>query len=114
MGLAIGAYGLTQALFQIPFGLLSDRIGRKPVIVGGLVLFAIGSVVAACTNVTTSGEGFSVVINQPAPTSCIHVPMLLIRVAAQRSANALWPNGDQAETVALRGAVAVLVDELLT
>nr|WP_058556823.1 MFS transporter [Thiohalocapsa sp. ML1] len=47
VGLAIGAYGLTQALLQIPFGLLSDRIGRKPVIYAGLVLFAVGSVVAA-------------------------------------------------------------------
>jgi predicted MFS family arabinose efflux permease len=47
VGLAIGAYGLTQAVLQIPFGLLSDRIGRKPVIYGGLVIFAIGSVVAA-------------------------------------------------------------------
>lgn len=47
VGLAIGAYGLTQALLQIPFGLLSDRIGRKPVIYGGLMLFALGSVIAA-------------------------------------------------------------------
>ncbi len=47
IGLAVGIYGLTQALLQIPFGLLSDRIGRKPVIVGGLVLFALGSVIAA-------------------------------------------------------------------
>ena len=47
VGIAIGAYGLTQALLQIPFGMLSDRIGRKPVIIGGLVVFAIGSVVAA-------------------------------------------------------------------
>jgi MFS family permease len=46
-GLAIGIYGLTQALLQIPFGLASDRIGRKPVIVGGLLLFALGSVLAA-------------------------------------------------------------------
>ncbi len=46
-GLAIGAYGLTQALLQIPFGMLSDRIGRKPVIFGGLLLFALGSLVAA-------------------------------------------------------------------
>ena len=46
-GLAIGTYGLTQALFQIPFGMLSDHIGRKPVIVGGLLIFALGSVVAA-------------------------------------------------------------------
>jgi MFS family permease len=47
LGLAIGAYGLTQALLQIPMGLLSDKIGRKPVIIGGLVIFALGSVVAA-------------------------------------------------------------------
>lgn len=47
VGLAIGAYGLTQALLQIPFGLLSDRIGRKPVIIGGLLIYAVGSVIAA-------------------------------------------------------------------
>ena len=46
-GLAIGVYGVTQALLQIPAGLLSDRIGRKPVIIGGLLVFALGSVVAA-------------------------------------------------------------------
>lgn len=47
IGLAIGAYGLTQAIFQIPFGWLSDRFGRKPIILFGLVLFVIGSLVAA-------------------------------------------------------------------
>ena len=47
IGLAIGAYGLTQALLQIPFGMLSDRFGRKKIISLGLILFAIGSVVAA-------------------------------------------------------------------
>ncbi|MBB3231987.1 MFS transporter [Halomonas stenophila] len=47
VGLALGVYGLTQAVLQIPFGLLSDRIGRKPVIAGGLALFLLGSVVAA-------------------------------------------------------------------
>lgn len=47
VGVAIGVYGLTQALLQIPFGMLSDRIGRKPVIAGGLLLFALGSVIAA-------------------------------------------------------------------
>ena len=47
MGLALGIYGLTQACLQIPFGVLSDRLGRKPVIAFGLILFAVGSVVAA-------------------------------------------------------------------
>lgn len=47
IGLAVGAYGLTQAGLQIPMGALSDRVGRLPVIVAGLAIFAIGSVVAA-------------------------------------------------------------------
>lgn len=47
IGLALGAYGLTQAIFQLPFGMASDRYGRKRVIYFGLVIFAIGSLVAA-------------------------------------------------------------------
>lgn len=47
IGIALGAYGLTQAILQIPFGWLSDRIGRKPVVYLGLILFALGSFVAA-------------------------------------------------------------------
>jgi len=47
IGIALGAYGLTQAFFQIPFGKLSDHWGRKPVIALGLVIFAIGSAIAA-------------------------------------------------------------------
>lgn len=50
IGFAIGIYGLAQAIFQIPFGLLSDRIGRKPLIVGGLVIFVIGSIIAALSD----------------------------------------------------------------
>jgi len=47
VGLALGAYGLTQAVLQIPFGWASDRWGRTPVIAAGLVIFAIGSFIAA-------------------------------------------------------------------
>lgn len=53
VGLALGVYGLTQSIFQIPFGMLSDRIGRKPVIAGGLLLFCVGSVIAASSDSIT-------------------------------------------------------------
>ena len=52
IGMAIGIYGLTQALLQIPFGYLSDRFGRKPILLIGLLIFLLGSVVAAnATNI---------------------------------------------------------------
>ena len=47
VGLAMGLYGLTQAVCQLPLGMASDRWGRKRVIVAGLLVFALGSVVAA-------------------------------------------------------------------
>jgi predicted MFS family arabinose efflux permease len=50
IGLAIGIYGFTQAILQIPFGMLSDRVGRKPIIYLGLIIFAIGSVIAALSS----------------------------------------------------------------
>jgi MFS family permease len=50
IGLAIGIYGLTQALLQIPMGIASDRFGRKPVIVAGMLVFAAGSWLAGATD----------------------------------------------------------------
>ena len=50
IGMAIGIYGLTQAIFQIPFGYLSDRFGRKPILLIGLLVFLLGSILAANTS----------------------------------------------------------------
>lgn len=50
VGLALGAYGLTQVLLQLPFGIASDKYGRKKVIYVGMVIFILGSVVAAIGN----------------------------------------------------------------
>ena len=50
VGLAMGIYGLTQACLQMPFGLASDRLGRKKVIVAGLLVFALGSFMAAAAH----------------------------------------------------------------
>lgn len=50
IGMAMGMYGLAQALCQIPFGVLSDRYGRKPIILLGLLIFALGSFIAGSTD----------------------------------------------------------------
>jgi MFS family permease len=50
IGMAMGVYGLTQAIFQIPFGMLSDHVGRKPIILAGLLVFISGSVMAALSH----------------------------------------------------------------
>ena len=47
IGEALGIYGLAQGVLQIPFGLLSDRFGRKRMIVLGLILFGVGSLICA-------------------------------------------------------------------
>ncbi|MDE2072369.1 MAG: MFS transporter [Alphaproteobacteria bacterium] len=57
IGLALGIYGLSQAVLQIPFGLLSDKIGRKSLIIAGLLLFMVGSAVGA---LSTSIDGMIV------------------------------------------------------
>lgn len=60
VGIALGAYGLTQAILQLPFGMASDRFGRKPLIAIGLVIFALGSFLAAsATDIYTAIAGRS-------------------------------------------------------
>jgi len=47
VGIVVGGYALTQALFQVPFGTMSDKIGRKPTLLVGLIIFLIGSIICA-------------------------------------------------------------------
>ena len=47
IGIAIGAYGLTQSVMQIPMGILSDRFGRRSVVIFGMALFVIGGIICA-------------------------------------------------------------------
>ncbi len=47
IGITVGGYALTQAIFQLPFGIMSDKIGRKPTILIGLVIFLVGSIICA-------------------------------------------------------------------
>jgi predicted MFS family arabinose efflux permease len=49
-GLVVGGYALTQAMFQVPFGMMSDKFGRKPILFFGLIIFIIGSIVAALSD----------------------------------------------------------------
>ncbi|CAA6819441.1 MAG: MULTIDRUG-EFFLUX TRANSPORTER [uncultured Sulfurovum sp.] len=49
-GLAVGGYAVTQALFQVPFGIISDKFGRKPILFFGLIIFIVGSVIAALSD----------------------------------------------------------------
>lgn len=53
IGLALGIYGLSQAIFQMPLGILSDKIGRKPIIAAGLLIFLAGSILAALSTSIT-------------------------------------------------------------
>jgi MFS family permease len=47
VGIVVGGYALTQMIFQVPFGIMSDKLGRKGTIVTGLIIFAIGSLICA-------------------------------------------------------------------
>ena len=50
IGVALGAYGFSQGMMQMPFGIVSDYYGRKPILIVGLILFALGSIWGACTD----------------------------------------------------------------
>ena len=110
IGLAIGAYGLTQALFQIPFGVISDRIGRRPVIYLGLIVFALGSVLAANSD-SIWGVIAGRVLQGAGAISAAVMALLSDLTREQHRTKAMAMIG---MTIGLSFAVAMVVGPLLT
>ena len=110
IGLAIGAYGLTQAIFQIPFGIISDRIGRRPVIYLGLIVFALGSVLAANSD-SIWGVIAGRVLQGAGAISAAVMALLSDLTREQHRTKAMAMIG---MTIGLSFAVAMVVGPLLT
>ena len=110
IGLAIGAYGLTQAIFQIPFGVISDRIGRRPVIYLGLSVFALGSVLAANSD-SIWGVIAGRILQGAGAISAAVMALLSDLTREQHRTKAMAMIG---MTIGLSFAVAMVVGPLLT
>ena len=110
IGLAIGAYGLTQAIFQIPFGMISDRIGRRPVIYLGLIVFALGSVLAANSD-SIWGVIAGRILQGAGAISAAVMALLSDLTREQHRTKAMAMIG---MTIGLSFAVAMVVGPLLT
>ena len=110
IGLAIGAYGLTQAIFQIPFGIISDRIGRRPVIYLGLIIFALGSVLAANSD-SIWGVIAGRILQGAGAISAAVMALLSDLTREQHRTKAMAMIG---MTIGLSFAVAMVVGPLLT
>lgn len=92
IGIALGCYGLTQAVLQIPFGLLSDVCGRKPIIIAGLLLFIVGSFIAA------SGHSLTTLIIGRSLQGSAAIGSVLIALATD-----LTPSEHQSKAMAIIG-----------
>jgi len=90
LGVALGAYGLTQAVLQIPFGMLSDRFGRKPLIYLGLVLFAAGSLVAAFSD-SIHGVIAGRLLQGAGAIASVLMALARVISPAKRTARVPWP-----------------------
>ena len=110
IGLAIGAYDLTQAIFQIPFGIISDRIGRRPVIYLGLIVFALGSVLAANSD-SIWGVIAGRILQGAGAISAAVMALLSDLTREQHRTKAMAMIG---MTIGLSFAVAMVVGPLLT
>ncbi len=109
VGLALGAYGLTQALLQLPFGMISDRIGRKRVIVFGLLLFALGSFVAAAAS-TIDGVIIGRVIQGAGAVSAVVSALLADLTREEHRTKAMASIG---ATIGLSFAAALVLGPVL-
>ena len=110
IGLAIGAYGLTQAVLQIPFGVISDRIGRRPVIYLGLIVFAVGSLVAANAD-SIWGVIIGRILQGAGAISAAVMALLSDLTREQHRTKAMAMIG---MTIGLSFAIAMVVGPLLT
>lgn len=110
IGLAIGAYGLTQAVLQIPFGMLSDRFGRLPIIYGGLLIFALGAAMAANAD-SIGGVIAGRVVQGAGAISAAVMALLSDLTREQHRTRAMAAIG---LSIGLSFAVAMVVGPLLT
>ena len=109
VGIALGAYGLAQAALQIPFGMASDRWGRKPLIIAGLLIFAAGSFVAAsATDIWTVIAGRT--LQGAGAISSVVVALLADFTRAQHRSKAMAMVG---ATIGLSFAVSLVAAPLL-
>ncbi|KIL02959.1 MFS transporter [Pseudomonas sp. S5(2021)] len=110
IGFAIGAYGLTQAVLQIPFGVLSDRIGRLPIIYFGLLIFAVGAAVAAMSD-SIGGVILGRVLQGAGAISAAVMALLSDLTREQHRTKAMAMIG---MSIGLSFAVAMVIGPLLT
>ncbi|MCX7090197.1 MAG: MFS transporter [Legionellales bacterium] len=109
LGLALGSYGLTQGLLQIPFGMLSDRYGRKPLITAGLILFAIGSILGAHTH-TMSGMILARILQGGGAIGSVLIALLADITAEQHRTKAMAIIG---ATIGLSFSIAFILSPTL-
>jgi MFS family permease len=110
IGLALGAYGLTQGMFQMPFGMFSDRFGRKPMLTIGLILFAVGSLLGACTH-SIYGMIFARIVQGTGAIGSVLIALLADLTPDKQRTHAMAVIG---MTIGISFALAMIISPALT
>lgn len=110
IGIALGSYGLTQGLLQIPFGMLSDRWGRKPILTLGLLLFAMGSVWGALTD-SIYGMIIARMLQGTGAIGSVLIALLADLTPVEQRTKAMAVIGG---TIGLSFSIAFLISPILT